>query len=110
MTSFPNNHSARVAEGNLCRPYVAGKEKMCIRDSFYCRDIAFSLPSNNLLIYNLSNSILLQCFRCKCVLWETFYKLNFNEMLFISARHTVHFVDFGRVDCRPHYYPLKQNF
>ena len=28
MTSFPNNHSARVAEGNLCRPYVAGKETL----------------------------------------------------------------------------------
>ena len=24
--SFPNNHPARVAEGDLCRPYVAGKE------------------------------------------------------------------------------------
>ena len=24
--SFPNNHSARVAEGDLCRPYAAGKE------------------------------------------------------------------------------------
>ena len=26
MTSFPNNHPARVAEGNLCRPYAARKE------------------------------------------------------------------------------------
>nr|DAE58668.1 MAG TPA: hypothetical protein [Caudoviricetes sp.] len=24
--SFPNNHPARVAEGDLCRPYAAGKE------------------------------------------------------------------------------------
>nr|DAM82046.1 MAG TPA: hypothetical protein [Caudoviricetes sp.] len=28
MTSFPNNHPARVAEGNLCRPYAAGKETL----------------------------------------------------------------------------------
>nr|DAO66105.1 MAG TPA: hypothetical protein [Caudoviricetes sp.] len=27
-TSFPNNLSARVAEGNLCRPYAAGKETL----------------------------------------------------------------------------------
>nr|DAQ85687.1 MAG TPA: hypothetical protein [Caudoviricetes sp.] len=24
--SFPNNYPARVAEGDLCRPYAAGKE------------------------------------------------------------------------------------
>ena len=25
---LPNNHSARVAEGNLCRPYAAGSETL----------------------------------------------------------------------------------
>ena len=26
--SFPNNHPARVAEGDLCHPYAAGKETL----------------------------------------------------------------------------------